>query len=80
MTERLLTSRELGEWLGVPASWIAREAREGRMPCVRLGKYVRFEREAVELWLKKQRSGEWRAPDGEERVTEPSRRHPRRVL
>jgi excisionase family DNA binding protein len=60
--ERLLDAKEIGELLGVPPSWVAREAREGRMPCLRLGKYVRFEFPAVEAWLVRQRSGDW--PNG----------------
>ena len=51
MTERLLTAAEVGELLSVPVSWVRESARSGAMPCVRLGRYVRFEREAVEEWL-----------------------------
>lgn len=37
--------------LGVPKSWVLAEAREGRIPHVRLGKYVRFDRDELTEWL-----------------------------
>jgi excisionase family DNA binding protein len=36
---------------GVPVSWIEQAARDGRVPCVRVGKYVRFRRKDVEAAL-----------------------------
>ena len=51
MTERLLTAEEVAELLAVPVSWVRESTRSGAMPCVRLGRYVRFERAAVEGWL-----------------------------
>jgi excisionase family DNA binding protein len=51
LTERLLDAREVAERLGVPVSWVRESSRSGAMPCVRLGRYVRFERAAVEAWL-----------------------------
>jgi hypothetical protein len=33
--------------LGVDASWLLRQAREGRVPHVRLGKFVRFDPRAI---------------------------------
>jgi len=49
--ERLLTAAELAERLGVPKTWILESARSGAMPCVRLGRYVRFDLTDVEAWL-----------------------------
>ncbi len=61
MTERLLTAGEVAELLSVPESWVRQESRrEDRIPHVRLGRYVRFEREAVLAWLEGQRAGQWR--------------------
>jgi excisionase family DNA binding protein len=51
MTGRLLTAREVAELLNVPATWPLEQAREGRIPHVRLGRYVRFRREAVLAWV-----------------------------
>ncbi len=45
---RLLTPEELAERWRVPKSHCYRLAREGKVPCVRLGKYVRFQLEAIE--------------------------------
>ena len=51
MTERLLTANEVAELLSVPVSWVRESTRSGAMPCVRLGRYVRFDLAAVEAWL-----------------------------
>ena len=51
MTERLLTAAEVAEWLGVPKTWVLESARSGAMPCVRLGRYVRFDLADVKAWV-----------------------------
>lgn len=45
---RLLTPDELAERWAVPRSQVYRLARDGRLEPVRLGRYVRFRREAIE--------------------------------
>jgi excisionase family DNA binding protein len=56
--EKLLTADELAKRLGVPESWVRTEERAGRIPGVRLGKYVRFKLSAVEEALaERQRQG-----------------------
>ena len=62
VTERLLTAEEVGELLSVPTSWVREQTRrpDGTIPHLRLGRYVRFEREAVLAWLETQRAGQWR--------------------
>ena len=40
--DRLLDAAELAERLHVPTSWVREQARQGAIPCVRLGRYVRF--------------------------------------
>ena len=48
----LLTAAEIGVLLGgVPAKTILQYAREGRLPCVRIGKHVRFVRGDVDQAL-----------------------------
>jgi excisionase family DNA binding protein len=47
---RLLTAGEVGERWQVPATWVLREAREGRLACIRLGRYVRFSEEAISAY------------------------------
>lgn len=51
MTDRLLTAAEVAELLAVPERWVRDHAREGDVPSVRLGRYVRFRREAVVEWV-----------------------------
>jgi len=57
MTGRLIDAQAAGEILGVPASWMLREARADRIPHVRLGKYVRFEAAALEVWWRERQRG-----------------------
>jgi hypothetical protein len=40
--ERLLDPEELVERLKVPVSWVYEQSRRGRVPTIRLGRYVRF--------------------------------------
>jgi len=60
MTERLINAEEVAERLGVPVSWVRQETRAGRMPCLELGRYRRYDWEAVAEWLVDQRAGHWR--------------------
>ena len=57
----LLTPAELAARLAVGESWAREKIREDArvrdrdpLPCVRLGKYVRFSWAAVEAWLQRQ--------------------------
>lgn len=59
----LIDAGELAARWRVPPSWIrnrtrARTPREERIPCLRLGRYVRFEWGSVPLWewLEKKRN------------------------
>ena len=52
-----LTVSELAEALKVPKSWLYSRTREtgpGTMPRLKVGKYLRFEYQAVMDWLRKQ--------------------------
>ena len=58
----LIESAELAARWRVPESWVrnrtrTRTPKDERIPCVRLGRYVRFEWESQELreWLQKRR-------------------------
>ena len=57
MNGRLLTADEVAELLAVPVSWVREATREGRLPHLRLGRYRRYDREAIEAWLAEQRGG-----------------------
>jgi excisionase family DNA binding protein len=57
VSERLLSAGEVAELLSVPESWVRQETRAGRLPHLALGRYRRYEREAVLAWLEGQRAG-----------------------
>lgn len=46
-----VTADVIAERYGVPRSWVYELSRQGRIPCQRLGRYVRFDPEAVERAL-----------------------------
>ncbi len=48
----LLTAEEVAELIGMGVDWVYAESRRGRIPTVKLGRYRRFRREAIELWLR----------------------------
>jgi excisionase family DNA binding protein len=56
----LLTAKQVSELLQVPERWVYQAARDGRMPHVRLGRYVRFESEQIDDWVASLRSGDGR--------------------
>lgn len=49
--ERFLTPAEVASLLGVKESWVYSQARAGRFPSVRIGRYRRFRRETIERWI-----------------------------
>ena len=44
---RLVNVEEMARILGVPVSWLYQRTRLKTIPCVRVGKYVRFKPEEV---------------------------------
>jgi excisionase family DNA binding protein len=48
---RLLEADEVARYIGMTTDWIYREVRAGRMPHIRLGRYVRFRLESIDAWL-----------------------------
>jgi excisionase family DNA binding protein len=57
--KNLLRAGELAERLNVPESWVRTEERAGRIPSIRLRKYVRFKLNDVERALaERRRQGE----------------------
>jgi excisionase family DNA binding protein len=60
VSDRLFTAVEVAELLSVPETWVRSETRAGRLPHLQLGRYRRYEREAVLHWLEAQRAGQWR--------------------
>jgi excisionase family DNA binding protein len=48
----LLTAEEVAALLRVTPAWVYAETRRQRIPHLRLGRYVRYRREALEAWMK----------------------------
>ena len=46
--EPLLTAEEISQKTGIPASWFLERARRGKIPFVRLGKYIRFKMQDID--------------------------------
>jgi excisionase family DNA binding protein len=57
VSERLLTSRELGDLLGFSAATVVDWAEAGKIPCFKIGGRLRFRLFEVEAWLEQQRQG-----------------------
>lgn len=54
---KLLEADDVAEMLGMSKDWIYGEVRAGRIPHVRLGRYVRFRAEAIEDWIRESERG-----------------------
>jgi excisionase family DNA binding protein len=50
----LLRPEEAARLLAVKTNWIYEAVRDGRLPCLRLGRHIRFTRAMLEQWLQKQ--------------------------
>jgi excisionase family DNA binding protein len=51
LAEPLLSSEAAAALLNVRASWVRDAARTGHLPCLRVGRHVRFTRGMLEDWL-----------------------------
>ena len=49
---KLIDVNEMARTLGVPVSWLYQRTRTGTIPCVRVGKYVRFDPQEVLEFLR----------------------------
>jgi excisionase family DNA binding protein len=56
LNEPLLSAPAAAALLAVRTSWVYDAARNGELPCVRVGKHVRFVRADLERWVADQRS------------------------
>src|SRR3954465_340028 len=57
LREPLLTPAQAAELLAVRRSWVYDAARTGQLPCVRVGRHVRFLRSDLRRWASSQRAG-----------------------
>ena len=54
---KLLTAEEVADRLDVGVKWVWAQARAGRIPHVKLGRYKRFRSEAIDAWLARLEEG-----------------------
>jgi excisionase family DNA binding protein len=47
----LLTPQQAAQLLNVKTSWIYEAVRTRRLPCIRIGRHIRFTRSMLEDWL-----------------------------
>lgn len=50
-SDGLLTADEVAALLQVTCSWVYAETRKRRIPHLRLGRYVRYRRSAIDAWI-----------------------------
>jgi excisionase family DNA binding protein len=53
--DSLKDARQLAEHFGIPESWIREQARAGKIPFERVGRYMRFRLADVEIAIAKRR-------------------------
>jgi excisionase family DNA binding protein len=47
----VLTITELSTYLKIPKSTLYKLVREGKVPCQKIGRHLRFRRETIDHWL-----------------------------
>jgi excisionase family DNA binding protein len=47
----LMLASDVAGLLQVSTAWVYAETRRGRLPHIRLGRYVRYRRAAIDAWL-----------------------------
>lgn len=52
--DRLLRPEQAAWYLNVKTSWVYEAVRTGRLPCHRVGRYIRFTRPMLDDWLAEQ--------------------------
>jgi len=51
--DNVLTIKELSVYLKIPKSTLYKLVREGKVPSQKVGRHLRFHREAIDEWLKR---------------------------
>jgi excisionase family DNA binding protein len=54
--EALLTPEEVAAMLRVARKTVVVMARENKLPCIRIGRFVRFDRQQIARWIDDNRS------------------------
>lgn len=52
--DNVLTIEELSVYLKIPKSTLYKLVREGKIPSQKVGRHLRFHRESIDEWLKRQ--------------------------
>jgi excisionase family DNA binding protein len=60
--DKLLTAGEVADLIRVTRSWVYAETRRNAIPHLRLGRYVRYRRSAIEAWMQAVERGPGAAP------------------
>lgn len=50
--DKLLTAGEVADLIRVTRAWVYAETRRNAIPHLRLGRYVRYRRSAIEAWMR----------------------------
>jgi excisionase family DNA binding protein len=50
--DKLLTADEVADLMRVTRAWVYAETRRNTIPHLRLGRYVRYRRSAIEEWMR----------------------------
>lgn len=53
-SDTVLTVEELSVYLKIPKSTLYKLVREGKIPSQKVGRHLRFHRESIDEWLKRQ--------------------------
>ena len=59
--EPLLSVSEAAKLLGVHPKTLQAMAREGSVPCIRMGKYWRFRESSLDVWVREQLESEYQS-------------------
>ncbi|MFH2075089.1 MAG: helix-turn-helix domain-containing protein [Pseudomonadota bacterium] len=54
ISDNVLTIEELSSYLKIPKSSLYKLVREGKIPSQKVGRHLRFHRESIDEWLKRQ--------------------------
>lgn len=53
-SDNVLTIEELSVYLKIPKSTLYKLVREGKIPSQKVGRHLRFHRESIDEWLKRE--------------------------
>ena len=55
LDDPLLKAEDIARLLSVRPSWVYDKVRSGELPCLHVGRHIRFTRRLIEHWLEGQR-------------------------